>query len=135
MKTTCLLIKLPDGRTFFTIKKNYTLLLEFAKIYGAQLKIVKAIDPQLLTLKDLATKICDQTIKSDISKKECTIRDHITKQFKSGKFVKIKEIGKDLNNVSASTLYRHINYVKHKLEKEGKIITKVSPGIYRMEIK
>jgi hypothetical protein len=155
MKIRCLLIKLSDGRTFFTAKKNYPLLLEFAKIYDAQLKIVDAINPNLLIIKDLATKICDQTSTSNVKyyekkvnyaslkaqtdrqKNLNTIRDYIVNQFSSGNFVKIKEINKELNNqnISASTLYRHINQIKTKLEKEGKSIIKVSPGVYKMEIK
>lgn len=60
MKLKCLLVKLPDGRKFFTTKNNRTQLLEFANVFKAKIEVVEAYDPELLSLKDLAASICDQ---------------------------------------------------------------------------
>jgi hypothetical protein len=61
MKLKCLLVKLPDGRKFFTTKNNHTQLLEFARVFKTKLEVVDAYDPELLSLKDLAASISDQT--------------------------------------------------------------------------
>lgn len=165
MKLKCLLIKLPDGRKFFTTKNNKNQLLEFANVFKAKIEIVVASDPNLLSLKDLAAAICDQnktttsnyeekknfpneskvvfshyTSFSNVSnrqrllKKVETIRDYILKQFNEGKPVKIKDIAKKFskNDISVSTIYRHVNHVKEMLEAEKKIIEKISPGVYKL---
>lgn len=152
MKLKCLLVKLPDGRKFFTNKNNQRLLLEFANTFDAKLEIVEAYDPDILSLKDLAASICDhnksgkltayQTKKKKITTELCdhftehkpTIRDYILTQFNGGKSVKIKDIAKKFSKhgLSVSTVYRHINHVKEMLEAESKTVIKVSPGVYKV---
>lgn len=124
MKLKCLLVKLPDGRKFFTTKNNHEELLEFAAVFQARLEVVEAQDPEVLSLSELASAVCDQnaipkntvyetkngpkphavvnryTSMGDLSsrqqlrKKVSTIRDFIQSQFQAGKNVKIKNIAK-----------------------------------------
>jgi predicted DNA-binding transcriptional regulator AlpA len=165
----CLLIKLPDGRKFFTVKKAYPQLLEFAEAFKAKLEIVEANDPEILDLKDLAISICDPTKISkptiynvihqkDISpenkqlfnhytsfskltsrqqmmEKVTSIRSYILNRFNEGKLVKIKTLARkfEKHGISASAIYRHVNYVKTMLENTNKIIIKVKKGVYKLQ--
>ena len=61
MKTQCLLVKLKDGRNFFTKRSHHAALIEFSTAFGAELKPVMAAKPQLLGLEELAECVCDQT--------------------------------------------------------------------------
>lgn len=167
MKTTCLLVKLSDGRKFFTAKTAKPQLIEFAKTFKAKLEIVEACDPEILSLKDLATFICDQTVKckptsyinlqkeispeirnyynnytsfsklssrQQLMEKVASIRSYILSQFNTGKTVKIKNITKKFkkHNISTSAIYRHVNHVKNMLESSNKTVTKIAPGVYKM---
>lgn len=59
MKTKCLMVELADGRKFFTKINSQSNLIEFSKTFDANLKIVIANDPELLSLKKLAKSICN----------------------------------------------------------------------------
>ena len=64
VKLKCLLVKLSDGRKFFTEKKRHPELIEFANALKAKLDVVEAEDPEILSLKELAESVCIQTKKS-----------------------------------------------------------------------
>jgi hypothetical protein len=140
MKIKCLLVKLEDGRKFFTLKSNQKKLMEFALLFKAKLEIVEAYDPHLISLSELAIAICDQNNKGNdcVNKlfyNEPEVVNYIINQFKSGKNVKIKKIAKKFSkdNVSPSTIYRHVKRIKNMLESENKSVIKISPGIYKID--
>lgn len=151
----CLLLKLPDQREIFTHEKYQNSLLEFVKIFGIKMSIVEADSPTLLHPKDIAKVFCDHShsIFSDcnyrlLSKNETSlpgarermlqnvvdVRSFIESQFREGQTVRIKELHHRFqkHNIAVSTLYRHLSYVKEKLEKEGKEVVKVVAGCYRL---
>lgn len=55
----CLMIETKDKRNFFTHKKNYMPLIEFAKTFKAQISVVKTNEAELLDLVDLSSAICN----------------------------------------------------------------------------
>ena len=67
MKKQCLLIETPDHRKFFTYEKNYPQLLEFSNTFGAEISIVQAEDPEILTLEKLAPALCDPNYKQKVA--------------------------------------------------------------------
>jgi hypothetical protein len=67
MKKQCLLIETPDHRKFFTHEKNYPQLLEFSNTFGAEISLVQAEDPDILTLEKLAPALCDPNYKQKVA--------------------------------------------------------------------
>jgi hypothetical protein len=63
-RVRCLLVKLADGRVFFTKKKNARQLLEFSRVCNARLRAVEAVEPPLATLQDLVERACDLNYKT-----------------------------------------------------------------------
>ncbi len=55
----CLMIKTKDKRKFFTAEENYLPLLEFSKLFKAEMSIVKVRDAEILDLEQLAPALCD----------------------------------------------------------------------------
>jgi len=56
-KKDCLLIKTRNKRKLFTSKRNLKKLMEFAKLLGLKISIVKVENPKILDLKELAYSI------------------------------------------------------------------------------
>jgi hypothetical protein len=55
---TCLLVKI-DNKCFLTHEKHLQSLIEFAKTFKARISLVKAESSSILTLEELAKKICE----------------------------------------------------------------------------
>lgn len=159
MSKRCLLLQLPDKREIFTEEKNHHNLLEFAKTFDVKILTVEAENPELLHPKDIAKTFCDPSEDNlyscsykiiDPSKKEKVIpqiknrkqmlqkvydiRSYIEQQFLEKNTVRIKELYNFFkkHQIAVSTLYRHLSYVKDKLQKEGHKFIKVSTGCYRI---
>lgn len=75
---TCLLVKLSDGRSFLTKRDHLHCLVEFAKTFKATLSLIRTENPVMLTLEDLAKKVCDQTYTQSILKYETIDGDIIS---------------------------------------------------------
>lgn len=155
MAKRCLLLKFPDSREVFTSEKYYNSLLELSKSFGVKIMTVEADNPSLLKIKDIAQIFCDQnkdplvtcsyrivpqTAKSDLGIREkmlqkvSDVRSYIENQFIEGNVVRIKELHHKFqkHNIAVSTLYRHLSYVKEKLESENKKIIKINTGCYKI---
>lgn len=67
-------------------------------------------------------------------KKVSDVRQCIYDMFTSGQPVRIKDLESKFqkHQLSVSTIYRHVNFVKEQLESEGHAVTKVSPGVYKL---
>jgi hypothetical protein len=59
MSKKCLLIKTKDKRNLFTEKKNFGQLIEFSKTMGAKISVVKADNPDILSIEELPPAICN----------------------------------------------------------------------------
>jgi hypothetical protein len=151
----CIVLKLPDQREIFTHEKYHHTLLEFSKVFDVKISIVEAESPVLLHPKEIAKIFCDH---SQPDSNECNykvlhqisttaigarekmlqnvidVRSYIENQFREGQVVRIKELHHRFqkHNIAVSTLYRHVSYVRDKLELEGKKVIKVVVGSYRV---
>lgn len=63
-KINCLLITTNDNRRLFTYKKNLKQLGEFSKVLKTEILVVRAENPDILTLEELAPAICDSNCRS-----------------------------------------------------------------------
>ena len=119
----CLMLKTKDQRTFFTYEKNYIPLLEFSRLFKAEISIVSVQEAEVLDLSELAPAICDvsytQTppiglsvieIKSCVQNRQKILKsakkiaDFIENLFKSGDVVCLKELKLKFDNVSVACL-------------------------------
>ncbi len=127
---------------FFTKRKNWAYLVEFAKTFGAELVPVRVKKAEILPLKDLPELFCDSKytceaeyeIESPISKEgEVTeaeadggdetvpqgkVPKAILKSLIWGRTVTMKGLAEELD-VSESTVRRHFASVRSWLERHG----------------
>jgi hypothetical protein len=61
----CLMIKIPDNRKFFTHEKYFPQLIEFSKIFSAEISVVKIEDDNILEFEELAPAMCNAGYKND----------------------------------------------------------------------
>jgi hypothetical protein len=151
MTTKCLCLKLPDSREVFTHETNKIALKELSVTFGIKIMAVEAQEPVLLSVNEVVNYFCDHSQKtflvnyttdSKISTNEkgqrtnnvYDIRSHIESELVKGEVVRIKELHKQFSphNIAVSTIYRHLNFVKNKLSKEGMKIVKVMVGCYKI---
>ena len=129
----CLLLKTPDHRHFFTEEKNFPILVEFGKIFDAEISVVKTKEKvEILDLDDLAKSICSKTtdesqgldceiLEIKLSapvrkttenrtirlKKAKIIIDEIKTDLKSGKIISLNELENKFSDIAKSSL---VNY-------------------------
>lgn len=146
MSKKCLLLKFPDEREVFTHEKYQHIFIEFSKSFNVKMFNVEADDPILLHPKDVVKCFCDQNVETNtkcnyklfhnkIKKtRSYDLKEYIETNLLEGNIVSIKELYNKFqkHNLSVSTIYRHLNFVKNKLQKEGKKIEKISVGCYRI---
>jgi len=150
----CLMIKTKDHRKFFTHEKNYPQLIEFSKLFNAEISIVKVEKTEILNLKDLAPALCDSNYqkpnsnyqvlevkvsqkgkkRTNILKNAEKIKRYIESQFRTGKVVSLKELNVKFkkHNVTTACLCSHLSKVRNKLEKQGLNIKKLGGGRYQL---
>ncbi len=150
----CLMIKTKDKRKFFTHEKNYVQLIEFSKVFDAEVSVVKVKEAEILDLPDLAPAICTsncqepvdyqileikisqaQKKRKDILKHADRIKKYIRIKFMSGVVVSLKELTAKFNkyNVTVACLCNHLTQVRKQLESCNVKIVKVGGGKYKME--
>jgi hypothetical protein len=160
MTKRCLLLRLPDSREVFTHEKHQNSLSEFAKTFNVKIIPVEAESPVLLHPKQIAQVFCDQSqqtfsncsyrllnpqstktltgyapnARNQMLQKVSDVRSYIEAQFLEGQVVDIKKLHHRFSkhNIAVSTLYRHLAYVKAKLNAEGHRVMKVKTGCYRL---
>jgi hypothetical protein len=149
----CLMIKTKDKRKFFTFEKNYVQLLEFSKMFNAEISIVKAKDVEVLDLPQLAPAICNanymqpppsilqiievklpQNKKSrdNILKTAKMIKDYITESFLDNKVISLKDLYKKYagEGLTLACICNHLSKVRHELEEKGHRVEKLGGGKY-----
>jgi hypothetical protein len=141
----CLLVKLSDGRRFFTKKKHQSVISAFAKTCKAKTEIVEAIDPTVKSLQELVDAICDPNVKSDYKghvalNKETDMRRKLLFEMKgemvtkllSGGTVSVKELSKNYNSIPLGAIYKLLKEIKGSQSLKGQSPLKVSPGTYKI---
>lgn len=150
----CLMIKTKDQRQFFTYLKNYKQLVEFSRVFNAEISVVKTRDAEILELPDLAPALCDKNYKSKadyeivnikVAQKKRRrkqmllnaqkIKKYISNQFKTGKIVTLQSLRAKFkkHNLTAACLCNHLRNVKAELEEEGFNVKKVGHGKYKLD--
>jgi hypothetical protein len=146
----CILLKY-DGKNYFTNKKNLNYIMEFVNKFNAELFFAKTNSSNVLSLEQLAKKLCDQTyqspedfkiLKSNVAKNKDTrsnittkakkIRNKMTEFILKKKIISFKQIQKkfEKENISVSALANHFTFVRHELASKGIILKKIKNGLY-----
>ena len=151
----CLMIKTKDRRKFFTYEKNFIQLLEFSKLFKAEVSVVAVKEAEVLELEQLAPAMCDATYvqsqpqelkileiklpqqrrnRQNILKTAQKITAFIEKKFLAGEVVSLSELMKKYKNlnVTSACLCNHIALVKKRLLDQGMQFIKVGGGKYRI---
>ena len=155
----CLMITTKDRRKFFTYEKNYLQLLEFSKLFSAEVSIVNVKEAEILDLADLAPAFCDANYtpekrpnyqvleiklpqkqkrkRKEILKIAQFIQSHIKKTFLKGEIVSLKNLNKRFaeENLTLACLCNHVAVARRELEMLGNRVVKVGGGKYRLENK
>lgn len=151
----CLMITTKDRRKFFTYEKNYMQLMEFSKLFGAEVSIVNVKEAEVLDLAQLAPAFCDANYisekrdyqvleiklpqrkkrkRQDILKMAQVIQGHISKAFLKGEVVSLKKLNKRFadEKLTLACLCNHVAVAKKALEERGYRIVKVAGGQYQV---
>jgi len=152
----CLMITTKDHRKFFTYEKNYMQLLEFSKLFGAEVSIVNVKEAEVLDLAQLAPAFCDANYipekrpnyqvleiklpqrkkrkRQDILKMAQVIQGHISKAFLKGEVVSLKKLNKKFaeEKLTLACLCNHVAVAKKALEEKGYRVVKVGGGQYQI---
>ena len=151
----CLMITTKDHRKFFTHEKNYLQLLEFSKLFSAEVSIVNVKEAEVLDLAQLAPAFCDANYspekpdyqvleiklprrqnrsRQDILKMAQAIQTHILKAFLKNEVVSLKKLSKKFadERLTLACLCNHVAIAKKELEKQGYRIIKTGGGQYQL---
>lgn len=150
-----LLIKTKDRRKFFTYQKNWPMLIEFAKTFGAEVDVVSPADAvEILDLEKLATAFCDsgyttpakyeiiskiypkeERQRSSLLENAIKIRKYIRGRLVKNKPVSLKDLKEKFNdlNLSVSCLCNHLSSVRKEMEQSGHAIVKLGAGKYAVD--
>lgn len=157
MSKEALMLKTGDNRSFFTHKKNLSLLTEFAKTFGVKVSLVKVASKEtLLGIEKLVPAICDANYTSpevfydiveeilpkvELERRRPVLRqnaEHI-RSFIRLTLTKNKELSlRDLKRkyygqgLTDSCFCNHFTFVRKTLAKEGFKIIKTGGGRYRL---
>jgi hypothetical protein len=153
MLKDCLLITTSDNRNLFTQKKHLNQLIEFSKIFGAEISIVKADNPEVLSLEDLAPALCDSTytsnaafeileyklpkmaIKQRFIKIASQIKQYIRESLLKGEVVELQSIITQFKKLklTPACFCNHFSKVRQELAAEGYAIEKIGGGKYQVK--
>ncbi len=138
---TCVMIKTKDRRVFYTFKENLPDLNKFAKVFNANVSIVKVDQAEVLNLTELAQAFCsanpDQSKRDRniLLKNSKIINDHIENLFRNGQIVSLKQLVNNFQKIKVSTacICNHISKIRKRLQKEGLKIVKLGGGKYQRD--
>lgn len=152
MKDTCLLIKTKEHKNFITYEKNLGSIIEFAKIFHAEIFLVKLLDKDKpMELKALTAAMCNSEYKLNpkhkkldkiypasrrprktILKSAVEIRKYIKKKLLAGKSVSLKELKWRYKNhdYTDACLCNHLSSTRKELAKDGHAFLKMGAGKY-----
>lgn len=149
----CLLITTKDNRNLFTQKRYLNQLVEYSKIFEAEIAIVKADNPDVLTLEALAPALCDPSynstapfeileyklpkiaIKQRFIKIASQIKQHIREALLKGEVVELQSIIQQFHKFKLTTacFCNHFSKVRQELASEGHEIEKIGGGKYKIK--
>jgi hypothetical protein len=135
----CLKIKTFDNRSFYTDFKNYKKIKSYKNCLYKQLSRVKYNEQILLSLKNLATAIADNSFNDKkIIKKNINlsneIKKYIIESFEKNNFLNFKNLKDKFKDcdVTTANLYNYLNNIKKVYKKDGKEIKRIQSGIFKI---
>lgn len=150
---TCLMIKTQDKKKFFTYRTNIKQIIEYIKIFKAEIYLVKAHNVEVLQLKELATSLCNKfedqsSVKHEVIEKifpisirkrvkilkdATKIRKFITEKLEKGDAISLQLLKKKFAklNLTDSCLCNHLAKARKQLTVDGHVIKRVGPGKYQ----
>lgn len=149
----CLLIETQDKRKFLTQESNFSQLIEFSKVFNAQISVVQIKQGKILSLEELAQAICSpeyvktqfeyETIENKLKEKSRLemlkiakkINQFIVNELSDKKCVSLKILKEKFKkyNLSNAALCNHIRRAKEQLELKGFRFEKLSAGTYKVK--
>jgi len=147
----CLMIQMKDNKKFFTHEKNFPQLIEFSKIFNAEISTVQIPnEAEVLDLEELAPALCEKkSQKTDYkiieiklgprkkSRKNILstskgIQKHIEKSLLKGNVVSLKQLTQKYKELTSACLCIHFRKIRGHLEKQGYTFVKVGGGKYKL---
>jgi hypothetical protein len=158
MTNNCIMIRTSDRRKFFTAEGNYDELVEFTKVFNAELSLVKVEEGEILDIASLVPAICNASYRPAVKPKyelvevkipqkarklakrgellgtARRIKAYITGKFLAGEVVSLHELQDHFskNNLSISCLCNHVTRVRKELAVGGQRVVKVRAGEYKL---
>jgi|694.fasta_scaffold12311_21 hypothetical protein len=135
----CLKIKTFDNRNFYTDIKNYKKIISYKNCLYKQISKVRYEEQILLSLKNLAIAITDNTFNDKkIIKKNINlsneIKNYIKDSFEKNSFLNFKNLKDKFKDcdVTTANLYNYLNNIKKIYKKDGKEIKRIKSGIFKI---
>jgi hypothetical protein len=154
MPKKCLMLETKDHRKFFTHEKNYPLLVEFGKTFGAEISVVLVEKPEILDLITLAPAICDSSYevqnppilevvevkltrtkrqRKTLRRQATTVKKWIKDQLLAGNIVKLAEVKKKYQRykLTLQAYSNHLREIRRDLATQGFQVDRVGHGMYK----
>lgn len=156
----CLMIKTRDKRQFFTDEEHLPQLIEFSKVFGAEISIVKVAEEKIQPLEDLPGAICDASYKDqsdyelvkikiaefktiapeaptkrkDILALAAQIKNYIVTELLSKGQVTFAQVEGKFSkyNLSKPTISNHIRRIKEEMALDGYEVAREKRGVYTL---
>jgi hypothetical protein len=158
-QNNCLMIRTKDRRRFFTPENNYDTLIEFSKVFNAEVSLVHVEEGEILDIDSLVPAICNASYKPAVKPKyelvevkipqksrklsdrknlletASRIKSYVSETFLSGGVVALHDLQERFkdDNLSISCLCNHVARVRKELNKNGKKVIKVKAGHYTIK--
>jgi len=149
----CLMIKTKDQKQCFTHEKNLPQLIEFSKIFGAEISTVQIpSELELLELEELALALCEKKTqkveytlleiklqpncdRKTILSRAKNIQKYIEKSLLNGETVSLKKLSNKFKTkqLTIACLCNHFKIVRESLENQGRLFIKVGGGKYKLK--
>ena len=152
----CLMIKTKDKRKFFTHKANLPQILEFSKLFRAEISTVQVNEAEVLDLAALAPAFCDANYempaakykilevmypskrnRKDFLKNSARIREFIRQRLDKSGEISLDELKGRFKDKGLTTacFCNHLRFMKAEVVETGKDLVKTGTGTYRIEKK
>ena len=149
----CLMICTNDRKKLFTHEKNLPQLIEFSKVFNAEISIVQiSNEKEILDLEELAPALCEKRSQNQteyelieiklkpresrqtVLKRARHIKNTIKRNLIKGKIVSLKDLSKKYKKykVTNACLCNHFKQIRQELERQGYIFAKVGGGKYKL---
>jgi hypothetical protein len=148
----CLMIQTKDRKKFFTYEKNLPQLIEFSKIFNAEISTVQIpSEAEVLDLEELAPALCEKK-SQDINYKVIEVKlkpketrklsilraskviSYIKSSLLNGKIVSLKELNKKYkkHNLTIACFCNYFKKARAELAENGHQLVKVGGGKYKI---